>query len=61
MTEATHTHTQTKIRILTAHHVDIIIQLLTYVTKSSDTSDPLNKNNIWLNLLMHDRFLDTVI
>ena len=61
MTEATHTHTHTKIRILTAHRVDIIIQLLIYVTKSSDTSDPLNKNNIWLNLLMHNRFLDTVI
>ena len=30
------------------------------VTKRSDMSDPLNKNNVWLDLLMRDRFLDTV-
>ena len=60
MTEATHTHTQ-RSRILTAHSVDIIIQLLIYVTKRSDMSDPLNKNNVWLNLLMCDRFLDPII
>ena len=60
MTKTTHTHTQ-RSRILTAHSVDIIIQLLIYVTKRSDMSDPLNKNNMWLNLLMRDRFLDTII